>query len=83
MDKQRLSQLRLGLTQLEDEWLAFTEGCALLTESQSRLLSDHPNIAPEVIMGAERRTMELRLQGRQHNQKLCELRQLLQHVTTT
>jgi hypothetical protein len=77
MDDETLSKLRLALVELDDELVAFTEHCAFLCEAQIRLLSDHPNLPEEVILGAERNVQELRRLGKIACQRITDIQYIL------
>lgn len=77
MEDETLSKLRLALVELDDELVAYVEACAFLCEAQIRLLSDHPNLPEEVILGAERQVQELRRQGRMTSQRMADIHHLL------
>lgn len=77
MDDETLSKIRLALVELDDELVAFVEGCAFLCEAQARLLSDHPNLPEEAIQGAERQVQKLRRQGKETSQRMANIHHLL------
>lgn len=77
MDDETLSKLQLALVELDDELVAFVEGCAFLCEAQIRLLSDHPNLPEEVILGGERQVQELRGLGKIAYQRIANIHRLL------
>lgn len=63
-----------AMAELDDQWVTFAERNAFVGEAYARLLADHPNVAAEVIQGAERQIMQLRKQHRQYGQQLVALR---------
>ncbi len=74
MSNNLLPYIQRSLTSLDDEWLRLSEETAFAGEAICRLLADHPNVAAEVIQGAERLIMELRKQHHQYGQQLVALR---------
>ena len=74
MSNNLLPYIQRCLTSLDDEWLRISEESAFAGEGICRLLADHPNVATEVIQGAERQIMQLRKQHRQYGQQLVALR---------
>lgn len=55
--------LLTALTRLDEQLLGFTEDCAFFCEACGRIVSDHPDLAPEVIQGLERQAVLLRRQA--------------------
>jgi len=77
MEDETLSKLRLALVELDDELVAFVEGCAFLCEAQIRLMSDNPNLPEEVFFGAERNVKEIRKLGKKTCQRITDIHLLL------
>jgi len=80
MKNNLLPYIQRNLTSLDDEWLRLSEESAFAGEAICRLLADHPNLATEVIQGAERQIMQLRRQHRQYGQQLTDLQHQLKQV---
>lgn len=70
-------ELIRALTQLDDQWLAFTESCAFTCEAMNRLLQDHPHLTTSVVQGAERQTTALRKDAERIGLALEHVRQLI------
>lgn len=78
MEPPSTPQLISALTQLADQWTVLRERHAFLSQALLRLISDHPDLEPDVIQGAAQSIEDTRRKTRVFNQAFGTLREQLQ-----